>query len=40
MPIRPYIAPLVAVTGATRQAATCDYTDWCNTSVTLIAIYN
>ena len=39
MPIRPYIAPLIVVTGATRQvtcliktiSATCDYMDWCNT---------
>ena len=38
MPIRPYMAPLIAVTGATKQvtcliktiSATCDYTDWCN----------
>ena len=42
MPTRPYIAPLIAVTGATRQmtcliktiTATCDYMDWfgCNTN--------
>ena len=42
MPIRPYIAPLIAVTGATRQmtclietiSATSDYMDWHNTNPT------
>ena len=40
IPIRPYIVPLIAVTGDTRQvtclnktiSTTCNYMDWCNTN--------
>ena len=41
MPIRPYIVPLIAVTGATKQvtcliitiSVTRNYMDWCDTQL-------